>query len=255
MLPEGRSFTGERKVRLGDVNRFGRLRLDALTRYTQDVSDDDTTDAGLPDNPGWVVRSTVVDQLVAASLAERLTVTTFCSGLGKRWAERRLSITGDRGAHYEVATLWVCIDPVSGQPLALTDGFLDLYAQAAGGRKVSARLKNPRLADQASDGLQAERWQLRAADYDVFGHVNNAAYWALVEQWTDEAVLAGRLRARLEYGAGLSPAEAVTVVRSTDRAGLGLWWLEGPPAPLPADVSGAATVASVNLDPLIDDLY
>ena len=43
-LPEvGRRFTGERKVRLGDVGRSGRLRLDALTRYTQDVSDDDTT--------------------------------------------------------------------------------------------------------------------------------------------------------------------------------------------------------------------
>ena len=51
-------------MRLGDVDPDGRLRLDALTRYTQDVSDDDTTDAGLDVEPGWVVRSTVVDELV-----------------------------------------------------------------------------------------------------------------------------------------------------------------------------------------------
>ncbi|MGH1487875.1 MAG: acyl-ACP thioesterase domain-containing protein [Acidimicrobiales bacterium] len=262
MLPEGRHFRGERKVRLGDVGQAGRLRFDALTRYTQDVSDDDTTDAGLPENPGWVVRSTVVDQLSAASLGERLSFTTFCSGLGKRWAERRLSIHGDRGAHYEVATIWVCVDPVTGQPHALTDEFLQLYGAAAGGRKVSARLKNPRLADQEPTGVSVADWQLRAADYDVYGHVNNAAYWALLEQWTPESVLANPLRARLEYGAGLAPADSVLTARTLSHSGLQLWWLEsgehaanGTAGRSPSELLQGGSVASVLMTPLAVSPY
>jgi acyl-ACP thioesterase len=267
MANQGRSFTGERKVRLGDVDRFGRLRLDALTRYTQDVSDDDTTDAGLPQAPGWVVRSTVVDQLMPASLAESLSFTTFCSGLGKRWAERRLSIVGAGGARYEVATLWVCVDPDSGQPHPLTDDFLALYGQAADGRKVSARLKNPRPADQPGDGagndVATERWQLRSSDYDIYGHVNNAAYWAAVEQWAHGEVLTGPLRARLEYGAGLAPARSVAIARRTVEQpggpGLRLWWLAGDAGGGGEDdvttCSDAQPVASVDLRPLVTDPY
>src|SRR3546814_5593560 len=40
--PRGRVFEGARRVRLGDVSPAGRLRLDAATRYLQDLSADDT---------------------------------------------------------------------------------------------------------------------------------------------------------------------------------------------------------------------
>jgi hypothetical protein len=43
----GRTFAGRRRVRLGDCSPGGRLRLDAAARYVQDLSDDDTRDAGL----------------------------------------------------------------------------------------------------------------------------------------------------------------------------------------------------------------
>lgn len=227
-------FTGRRKVRLGDVDPDGRLRLDALTRYTQDVSDDDTTDAGLDPEPGWVVRATVVDELAPGRLGDQLDFETFCSGLGGRWAERRLTITGPGGAHYEVATLWVCIDATSGRPHRLTGQFQDLYGEAAGDRKVSARGVNPSLADAAVDPIRGRAWQVRRADLDVYGHVNNAAYWAAVEQWA--ASWSGPRRARLEYGGGLTALDEVAIVvaplpRAADDGGspagggLGLWWL------------------------------
>jgi acyl-ACP thioesterase len=242
----GRRFTGHRKVRLGDADRTGRLRLDGLTRYTQDVSDDDTTDAGLADVPGWVVRSTVVDELIPARLGENLTFVTFCSGLGKRWAERRLSVCGDLGARYEVATLWVCIDPANGRPHPLTDQFIDLYGAAADGRTVSARLNNPKLSEVDQAGLSIENWPLRAVDYDVYDHVNNAAYWALVEQWCGATPPAPR-RIRMEYGQGLAPADMVAVARITDGGGRLLWWLSDDPEP--------AAVACVSLSELAEETY
>ncbi len=242
-LPEGRVFVGRRKVRLGDVDPDGRLRFDGLTRYTQDVSNDDTTDARLPDAPGWVVRSTVVDELVPGFLGETLTFRTFCSSLGKRWAERRLTVHGDQGARYEVATLWVCVDLDSGQPALLTDRFLGIYGPAAGDRKASARQRNPKiesLGERAAD-VVAETWQLRRADLDTLGHVNNAAYWAAVEEWLGP--FGQPRRARVEYGRGLSPAPRVGIARVQTDEALLLWWLEE------GETSPSATASITGLPP------
>ena len=236
----GRVFRGERKVRLGDVDPTGRLRLDALTRYTQDVSDDDTTDAGLDERPGWVVRSTVVDELSPAGFGERLAFETFCTGLGARWAERRLSIVGDRGGCYEVATLWVCVDAESGRPHRLTDQFHDLYGSAAGDRRVSARLTNaPPVPGEGS----VHRWQLRVVDFDIYQHVNNAAYWAAVEEWSGPWEVPRRTR--LEYGRGVAGVDEVEIRIRGDGSTTALWWL--PDDDLPA--------ASAVVEPLPGGLY
>ncbi len=221
-----RTFSGQRKVRLGDVTPTGRLRLDALTRYTQDVSDDDTTDAGLDPVPGWVVRRTTVAQERPAVLGETIELTTHCSGLGRRWAERRLQIVGDRGARYDVATLWICVDPVTGRPVALTEQFLRIYGPSAGERRVTARQVNPK-PPAGGERLARWPWPLRTVDFDTLGHVNNAAYWAVAE----EALAAGwaavgeRFEATVEYSAGLEPTDQVTIASHVDGEHHRAWWL------------------------------
>lgn len=222
---ERRVFTGVRKVRLGDVTVSGRLRLDALTRYTQDVSDDDTTDAGLDADPGWVVRRTVVRQRKPAVFGETMKISTSCSGLGRRWAERELQVRGDAGARYEVVTLWICVDAVTGRPAALTEQFLGIYSASAGGRSVTARLSNPKLPDAELD-LHRSPWPLRVADFDTLGHVNNAAYWAVVEEAMASAwASAGSVfDATMEYSAGLGPDDVVTIVTGASGGRCQAWW-------------------------------
>jgi acyl-ACP thioesterase len=217
--PVGRRFVGHRQVRLGDVNPAGELRLDALTRYTQDVSNDDTGDAGLVDDLAWVVRRTTVDVLVPARFGEGLELVTFCGGLGRRWAERRLHVTGTGGARYEVATLWVHIDPGTGRPRELPAQFLELYGEAAGGRTVTARHRNPPPPADA----EGRPWVVRAADLDLFGHVNNAAYWAAVEEVAADEPLVPPVRAVAEYGAGLHRGAEVELRWARDEAGSGVW--------------------------------
>ena len=233
---QGRWFSGERKVRLGDVTTDGRLRFDALARYAQDISDDDTFDAGLSTDPGWVVRSTVIDELVSAKLGEWLSFTTFCSGLGRSWAERRHHIVGAEGAHYEVATLWICVDTQSGRPCKLTDQFHQLFDEAAGGRKVRARLQNPEL-DDASTTVD-DNWQLRRSDFDVYGHVNNAAYWAAVEEWLQEGPPVPR-RGRVEHGDEVKAGPVVvsrSVIEGSSPPGLVLWLRADERTPVTATV-------------------
>lgn len=222
------------------------------------MSDDDTTDAGLDPEPGWVVRSTVVDELLPANLGDELVFETFCSGLGGRWAERRLTVSGPGGVHYEVATLWVCIDPTSGRPHRLTEQFHRFYGEAAGDRRVSARQVNPAIAADA-DRDRCRPWQVRRTDLDVYGHVNNAAYWAAVEQWAER--WSGPRRTRLEYGGGLAGIDRVDILVDeferpdiADGGGtvLALWWLAPSDAP---EVAPSEAVASASVRGLPSRLY
>ncbi len=188
----GRVFRGTRRVRLGDVDPAGRLRLDALARYLQDVSSDDSEDSGLPDAQAWVVRRTVVEHRRAAALGEQLQLTTFCTGYGSRWAERRVAVRGRSGAVLDAATVWVHVDPATGRPRSLPLGFHEVYGPAAAGREVLARqVHEPVSAD--TPAVDRFEWLPRAADLDVLDHVNNAVAWAVLEQ----------VRARLLVAAGV----------------------------------------------------
>ncbi len=198
----GRRFVAERTVRLGDVDTVGSLRLDAVARYLQDVASDDALDAGLPNAMGWVVRRTMIRVDAVGTLNERLNLTTFCTGAGRSWAERRTSIVGIDGAAVEAVSLWVQIDVDSGRPARLDEAFFDLYGAAAGERVVSSKLSLPAPPAETT----ATTWAFRRADLDPFDHVNNAAHWVVAEE-----MLAGRARvgtAELEY---LVPAGVDTV--------------------------------------------
>jgi acyl-ACP thioesterase len=108
-------------------------------------------------------------------LADRtVELVTWCNGLGTVAAGRRWSLTGDRGGRIEVDSVWIHLD--ADQRPARINHF-DAYAQAAAGRRVSAR---PQLSDPPLDGLRSP-WPLRASDVDLHGHVNNTVYWQAIE--------------------------------------------------------------------------
>lgn len=191
----GRTFAGERRVRLGDCSPGGRLRLDAVARYLQDLSDDDTRDAGFTQMT-WVVRKTVIDVLQFPTYLEPLDLVTWCSGLGSRWAERRVDIQSADGGALSSATLWVHLDPATLRPAMLTDQFDEVFAASAAGRSVSTRLS----FGESPDDVELITWPTRFADFDVMEHMNNAAAFVVVEE-----VLASRrdlrapLRVVVEY--------------------------------------------------------
>lgn len=202
-LPErGRRFTGTRTVRLGDAGLGGALRLDALARFLQDIAADDAHEVGLR-AATWVVRRTTLELHGRPSYGERIELTTFCGGLGSRWAERRTTVVGPT-SRIESSALWVHLDE-QGRPAALPEIFLEAYGEAAGGRTVSSRLAHGGPADDA----RREPWPLRPTDFDVLGHVNNAVAWTIVE---DQPTTEGTVT--VEYRTPIEPDTAVELVTS-----------------------------------------
>jgi len=217
----GRVFEGTRRVRLADVSPGGRLRLDAAARFLQDVSADDTADAALPDAEAWVVRKTIIEVRAFPRYLEPIALATWCSGTGSHWAERRISITGAGGGGVEAATTWVHFDTASGRPSRIPDGFDEIYGEAAGGRRVKARLDHP---DPPTDDLGGFAWPLRFTDFDVLGHVNNAACWQIVEEaLASHRDLRAPLRAEVQHRTAIERGATVAVVLAPADGALQLW--------------------------------
>lgn len=217
----GRVFAVERRVRFGDVSPGGRARFDALAAYVQDIAGDDTADAALPDEMAWVARRGVFEVHRALVFRELLTLQTFCSGTGGRWAERRVAMRGDQGGHVESTSLWVRIDAETGRPRPLTDGFMATYGEAAGGRRISAKLQHDTTPPP---DVRTEAWPLRFSDFDLLGHVNNAASWSVVEQLlVGVSSLKPPYRAELEYRDAIERDAEVVVATKVDSDELRAW--------------------------------
>lgn len=234
----GRIFEGApRSVRLGDVRPSGRQRFDAIARYLQDVSADDTADAALPDSQAWVVRRTVIEVARFPRYLERVRPATWCSGTGSHYAERRVELRGDDGGEVDATSLWVHVDHSTGRPQRLTEAFAERYAEAAEGRRASARLVHPDVPADAA----LEPWPLRATDLDVLQHVNNAAYWEVVEEaLARHPGRRGPLRAEVEHRTAVEPGQVVTWTCAPEgEGGLSVW--------IVADGAVAATARVVPL--------
>lgn len=178
----GRAITRRRRVRLGDVSPGGRLRLDATLRFLQDVANDDARDACW-DDPGWVVRRSVVDVFRFPQYLEEVDLTTWCGALSPHWAERRTRICSlDGETLIDTAALWVHVDLETMRPSKVPDFVVRDLEEASAGRSVSGRLllRTSHFDEHPLD-VVTQQWTLRYSDFDYLKHMNNAAYWSIIE--------------------------------------------------------------------------
>ena len=120
-------------MRLSDIDAHGRVRLDSVARFLQDVAIDDVQETGwgLPAHL-WVVRRIQIEVVKPFLLDQEVEVVTWCSGVGSLAAGRRWSMTGDVRGRIEVDSVWIHLGP--DQRPARIDGF-GVYAEATeGGR-------------------------------------------------------------------------------------------------------------------------
>ncbi len=175
----------------------GRLRLDAVARFLQDVAIEDVQETGwgLPDHL-WFIRGIRIDVLSPFLGDRRVHLVTWCSGLAFGPDQRPARLEG-----------------------------FGVYAEAAGDRRVSTR---PVLPAPSPNGGRTS-WPLRLADVDLHGHVNNATHWQAVEQLLAEQGpdLAQPLQARLEYRQPIDLGDPVELVTTAHDDCLDLAFVAG----------------------------
>jgi acyl-ACP thioesterase len=204
----GRTYSSHRRVRLSDMDTRGRLRLDAVARFLQDVAIDDVQETGwgMPEHL-WFVRRVRLDVLRPFLDDHKVALTTWCSGTAVLAAGRRWAVTGDAGGRIEVDSVWIHLD-AGERPTRIGD--FGVYAEAAGDRRVSTRLELP----DPPTGAEPTAWALRATDIDLHGHVNNAVHWQAVEELLPTLAVDPRepVRAELDYRQPLDEGEKLDLV-------------------------------------------
>ncbi len=228
--PGVRAFSEPRRPGFADCAPSGRVRLDALACWLQDVAYADVHDAGVADAAVWVVRRTRIRVNRFPRFGANFALTTFCSGIGRMWAERRTDIVdadAQDGAapDVEAVSLWVHLDAERWRPSPLTQGEIDIYGGMPA-RRVSARLRHP--SPQITEG--GVGWTFRATECDIADHVNNAAYWQPLE----EELLAGEdpdgLDVEIEYRAPAQPGAKLVLADGSYR------WIVGDDDELHASI-------------------
>ena len=197
----GRIFQWSLRPGLADAAPGGRIRMDALARWVQDVAFADVDDAGVLQESTWVVRRMRIRAERFPRFGDQVEARTWCSGFGRLWAERRVSFSSENGA-VDVAGIWVHLSPQTRMPVPLPESFDRIYAVSAQGRKVKARLRHP----NPDGGERRSDWFFRATDLDVADHVNNAAYWEPFEETLGDP---GSVDAEIEFR---EPAQAGAAV-------------------------------------------
>ena len=174
-LPEhGRRYSVASRVRLSDVTPQGLLRLDGVARTLQDAATDDWSDCGIVTEHVWVARRTLFRRVgdYWPRYEDDMVATTWCSGTGAAWAERRTNVEVNGALVFEGASLWVPIDH-KGFPQRIPAQFHEIFGEALGGRTVSGRVASSTPPADAT----LSPYVVRYADLDINGHVNNAAVW------------------------------------------------------------------------------
>jgi acyl-ACP thioesterase len=206
-------FTQSARPGLADCAPSGRARLDAIARWLQDVAYADVEDANLADSAVWVVRRARIQVRRFPRFADHLRLHTFCSGIGRAWAERRTTIESPHATEpdVEAVSLWIHLNPADWHPAPFSPAEIEVYASAAGERKVSHRLRHP--AKPPPDTDSATPWTFRASETDVADHVNNAAYWTPLEDelLTSDQPEPAALDAEIEFRTPAQPGDKLVL--------------------------------------------
>jgi acyl-ACP thioesterase len=233
---QGRVFAQPVRPGLADCAPSGRIRLDGLARWLQEIAYSDVEDAGLALSAAWVVRRTRLRINRFPRFAEHFELRTFCSGLGRMWGERRTTITRTGSvtdalapdaatpggeSDVEAVALWVHLDPVTWRPIPFTEAELAVYADTMPGRRVTARLRHP----NPGAAVELARFRFRASECDLAGHINNATYWQALEEELLTVTPGGdgleRLDVEIEYRTPAQPGEKLILADSDRR------WITG----------------------------
>jgi len=213
-------FDRQWPLRVGDIDRLGRLRLDAACRHIQDVGSDHLRDLGFEEShPLWIVRRTMVDLFGPIEFQDMLRLRRWCSGTSNRWCEMRVRIDGGKGGLIESEAFWININRETQGPARISDEFLEGLRKTTDVDRL--RWKGYLSAGSREDADEIRTFPIRVTDIDLFDHVNNAVYWSVVEDYLASypELRDKPLRVTIEHDAPVALGDKLEILAHVHRAG------------------------------------
>lgn len=219
-------FDSRWPLRPADVDRLGRLRMDAAVRHIMDIGQDQLREMGHNDtHPLWIVRRTMVDMIEPIEFQDMLRLRRWCSGASNRWCEMRVRIDGRKGGLIETEAFWINFNRETQTPARIADDFMDSLLKTTDVNRL--RWKSYLKAGSREDAEEIREFPVRVSDIDLFDHVNNSVYWKVVEEFLAPfpELTDAPLRVTIEHDAAVAYGEKLEILShvyppgSTDKFG------------------------------------
>jgi acyl-ACP thioesterase len=227
-VPDGHPdvFDREWPLRVGDIDREGRLRCDAAARHVVDIGQDQLREMGFEEtHPLWIVRRTMIDLIRPIEFSDMLRMRRWCSGTSNRWCEMRVRIDGRKGGLLESEAFWINFNRDTQTPARIADDFLEGLRRTTDVDRL--RWKPYLKAGSREDAAEIHEFPVRFTDIDFFDHMNNSVYWSVVEDYlaASPELLKAPLRVTIEHDAAVALGDKLEIIAhvhppgSTDRFG------------------------------------
>jgi acyl-ACP thioesterase len=213
-------FDRQWPLRVADIDRYGRLRLDAAARHIQDIGQDQLRELGFEAiHPLWIVRRTMIDLIEPIEFQDMLRLRRWCSAASTRWCEKRVRIDGRKGGLIESEAFWININSNTLMPSRISDDFMEGLRRTTDVHRL--RWKAYLKPGARDDAIQIHDYPLRFTDIDLFDHMNNAAYWSVVEDYLSATpeLLTAPLRVTIEHEAPIALGEKLDIIAHVHPAG------------------------------------
>ena len=213
-------FDREWPLRVADVERYGRLRLDATARHIQDIGQDQLREWGFEGvHPLWIVRRTMIDLIRPIEFPDLLRLRRWCSATSTRWCEKRVRIDGRKGGLIESEAFWININPDTWMPSRISDDFLQSLRRTTDVDRLKWKAYLTPGNRENPTGIYD--YPVRVTDIDLFDHMNNAVYWGVVEDYLSAIpeVLNAPLRVTIEHEAPIALGDKLEIIAHVHPAG------------------------------------
>ncbi|WP_197378338.1 acyl-[acyl-carrier-protein] thioesterase [Mycolicibacterium mengxianglii] len=214
-------FDRQWPLRVGDIDRTGRLRFDAACRHIQDIGSDHLRELGFEEtHPLWIVRRTMVDLIRPIEFQDMLRLRRWCSGTSNRWCEMRVRIDGKRGGGLmESEAFWININRETQGPARISDDFLEGLQRTTEVDRL--RWKAYLKAGSREDAVEVRDYPVRVSDIDLFDHMNNSVYWTVIEDYlySHPELMQGPLRVTIEHDLPVALGDKLEILSHVHPAG------------------------------------
>jgi len=207
-------------LRVGDIDRTGRLRFDAACRHIQDIGTDHLRELGFEEtHPLWIVRRTMVDLIRPVEFQDMLRMRRWCSGTSNRWCEMRVRIDGRKGGLMESEAFWINFNRETQGPARISDDFLEGLQRTTVVDRL--RWKAYLKAGGREDAAQIREYPVRVTDIDLFDHMNNSVYWTVIEDYlyAHPEMLGAPVRVVIEHDAPVALSDKLEILSHVHPAG------------------------------------
>jgi acyl-ACP thioesterase len=213
-------FDREWPLRVADIDRHGRLRLDAAARHIQDIGQDQLRQLGFEEtHPLWIVRRTMIDLIRPIEFQDLMRLRRWCSGTSNRWCEMRVRIDGRKGGLIESEAFWININRETQMPSRIADDFLEGLQRTTKVDRLRWKAYLKPGSRETAD--QIREFPVRFTDIDLFDHMNNSVYWSVVEDYLSASgePLREPIRITLEHESPVALGDKLEIIAHVHPAG------------------------------------